>query len=427
LVLDFSPNHAITHHFSSQALLPCPIMRLSWYYFFLIAIQRKQLSDEEWENRPYKRRHSRYQKAFYRALTAEEKQRRQRRIPRASLHTPRQCAWRYLYYSYNDQALITVTGLDHATFEYLLRLFQPIFDSTTPFGETTMKTNQRGRKRQVTAADCLGLVLAWTRTRGSTMSLQMHFGLSMTNLCLYLRFGRRIVASILSHDHYAKIGLPSNEQIQQYKAAIAEKYPLLGDVWSAMDGLKTPIQQSGSTKIQGYFYNGWKHNHFVTSVFCFCPDGTIPIAHMNLPGATHDSTIADWGDIYIKLESVYGRSGGICCVDSAFRMRNAPYIIKSSQNDMVGAGPTTLAQQIDLLRKQQATSMRQSSEWGMRMMQSSFPRLCDKFPYETRGERRISLKMMVLLYNLRARMVGINQIRNVFMPALVIDARTYLQ
>ena len=108
-------------------------------------------------------------------------------------------------------------------------------------------------------------------------------------------------------------------------------------------------------------------------------------------------------------------------------MRNAPYIIKSSQNDMVGAGPMTLAQQIDLLRKQQATSMRQSSEWGMRMMQSSFPRLCDKFPYETRGERRISLKMMVLLYNLRARMVGINQIRNVFMPALVIDARTYLQ
>lgn len=403
-------------------------MQLSWYYFFLFVIKRKQLRDAaEWEKRPYKRRHSRYQKAFYRALSAEEKQLRQRRIPRISLHSTRQCAWRYLFFSYNDQALITVTGLNHATFEYLLRLFKPIFDTTTPFGETIILTNNRGRKRTVTAVDCLGLVLAWTRTRGSTMSLQMHFGMSMTNLSLYLRFGRRIVASILSRDHFAKIALPSDERIQEYKEAIAEKYPLLGDVWSAMDGLKTPIQQSGSTKTQGYFYNGWKHNHFVTSVFCFCPDGTIPIAHMNLPGATHDSTIADWGDIYIKLERVYNRNGGICCVDSAFRMRNKAYIIKSSQNDIVGAGATIWEQRIDLLRKQQATSMRQCSEWGMRTIQASFPRLCDKFPFETKGERRIAIKMMVLIYNLRARLVGINQIKNVFMPALQVDARTYIQ
>jgi hypothetical protein len=148
---------------------------------------------------------------------------------------------------------------------------------------------------------------------------------------------------------------------------------------------------------------------------------------MNLPGATHDSTIADWGDIYIKLERVYNRNGGICCVDSAFRMRNKPYIIKSSQNDIVGAGATIWEQRIDLLRKQQATSMRQCSEWGMRTIQASFPRLCDKFPFETKGERRIAIKMMVLIYNLRARLVGINQIKNVFMPALQVDARTYIQ
>ncbi len=53
---------------------------------------------------------------------------------------------------------------------------------------------------------------------------------------------------------------------------------------------------------EGYFYNDWRHNRFVTSVFCFFPDGTIPIAHMNLPGATHNSRIADWGGIYNKLD-----------------------------------------------------------------------------------------------------------------------------
>jgi hypothetical protein len=51
-------------------------------------------------------------------------------------------------------------------------------------------------------------------------------------------------------------------------------------------------------------------------VFCFCPDGTIPIAHMNLPGATHDRTIADWGNIYDKLQQVYNKNGVKCCVDS---------------------------------------------------------------------------------------------------------------
>jgi hypothetical protein len=107
-------------------------------------------------------------------------------------------------------------------------------------------------------------------------------------------------------------------------------------------------------------------------------------------------------------------------------MRNAEYIIKSSQNDMVGGGLTFEEQAMDLLRKQQATSMRQSSEWGMQMLQSSFPRLCDKFPFETRGERRVAIKMMVLIFNLRARLVGINQIKNFFMPSLIVNAQRYM-
>lgn len=63
----------------------------------------------------------------------------------------------------------------------------------------------------------------------------------------------------------------------------------------------------------------------------------------------------------------------------------------------------------------------------MRAVQSSFPRLNDKFPFETRGEQRIAITMMVLVYNLRARMVGINQIKNFFLPALDVDADEYMQ
>jgi hypothetical protein len=73
-------------------------------------------------------------------------------------------------------------------------------------------------------------------------------------------------------------------------------------------------------------------------------------------------------------------------------------------------------------KKKEATSARQTAEWGMRMIQKSFPGLKDRFVYEERGERRICLKMMVLLYNMRARMVGINQIRNTYMRHLTRDA-----
>ena len=44
------------------------------------------------------------------------------------------------------------------------------------------------------------------------------------------------------------------------------------------------------------------------------------------------------------------------------------------------------------------------------------------FVYEDTGERRILMKMVCLLYNLCARTVGINQIKNVFMRHLDVNA-----
>ncbi len=56
------------------------------------------------------------------------------------------------------------------------------------------------------------------------------------------------------------------------------------------------------------------------------------------------------------------------------------------------------------------------------MIQTSFPWVKDRLVYKEREERRICLKMLVLLYNMRARMVGINQIRNTYMKHLTRNA-----
>jgi hypothetical protein len=97
-------------------------------------------------------------------------------------------------------------------------------------------------------------------------------------------------------------------------------------------------------------------------------------------------------------------------VDFAFGKVNRPFLIKSSQDYFVSSAPSCQEQRLDIQRKQQATPMRQAAEWDMGSFNSSFPHLKDTFVYEETGEHRIVLKMVCLLYNLRALTVGINQI-----------------
>jgi hypothetical protein len=149
---------------------------------------------------------------------------------------------------------------------------------------------------------------------------------------------------------------------------------------------------------------------------------------MNVPGSTHDSTIADIGLIYSKLSWVYETTGAICTVDSAFRCRDSPFLFKSAQT----FGRVTPENEDDDEANyewhgmKQAMSMCQTAEWGMRAIQASFPRISDTFLYETQGERRTICKTMILLYNLRARMVGINQIRNFYLVDLARPAEHFL-
>ena len=191
-----------------------------------------------------------------------------------------------------------------------------------------------------------------------------------------------------------------------------------------MDGLKVLIEEAPDGIVQSRFYNGWKSAHFVTSVLCFAPHGTIPACFYNVPGCTHDSTVADWGRIYTKLKKIYEDTGWKFVINSAFSSTNIPYLIRLSQDYLTADDNLQGAddQLLDLRIKREATSMRQSAEWGMRGIQSSFPRLKDTLPFEEYGERRIILTSLLLLFNLRARLVGINQITSVYYPALEINA-----
>ncbi len=123
-------------------------------------------------------------------------------------------------------------------------------------------------------------------------------------------------------------------------APLGARHPLLHDCWATMDGLKLYLQQAWNTEIKEQFYNGWMHDHYVTSVFCFCPDGTILIAFFNVPGSVHNSQVVELGKIYSKLEHVHVLMGGKCCVDSSFGNLAREYLLKSGQNLLGSSAPT---------------------------------------------------------------------------------------
>ena len=54
-------------------------------------------------------------------------------IPHCSLLSVNRSPWHHVYDSRDDQAMITLTGIDVNSFNYLLGLFAPVFDKYSPF------------------------------------------------------------------------------------------------------------------------------------------------------------------------------------------------------------------------------------------------------------------------------------------------------
>jgi DDE superfamily endonuclease len=268
----------------------------------------------------------------------------------------------------------------------------------------------------ISPTQCLALVLCWYRFRGSEYILQGWFGFTGTHCNIWLRFGRRMLLKALWKEPIAKVTMPTDEKIAMLTSVTEAKHGYLKGVYCVADGLKLSFQSCDGLDEQSMYYNGWTHGHYITNLLVFSMDGRIINAVLNAPGSVHDSTLAEWGNVYETLESVYLRTGGRCCLDSAFAAKRADYLIKSAQNLNVAKDAT------ELNEMSQATSIRQAAEWGMRAVQSAFPRLTDKIKFEENGERRVFLALAVMLYNVRLELVGLNQIRNTYVPSLSRDA-----
>lgn len=145
--------------------------------------------------------------------------------------------------------------------------------------------------------------------------------------------------------------------------------------------------------------------------------GTIIACRLNAPGSWHDSKVAQ--TIYRKLRS-RTPNGFYLVADTAFPRGSAELRRGGFIRALMKAGETLhmtdeeiqAAVQFD----NQLLSCRQAAEWGMRMIQGSFGRLRMPLPINDTKRRANLIETCVRLSNVHARLVGISQIKDVFMP-----------
>lgn len=143
--------------------------------------------------------------------------------------------------------------------------------------------------------------------------------------------------------------------------------------------------------------------------------GVIINAVINTPGSWHDARVARPifdtlrtrvpDDFFLVSDTAFPR--GMQSIEGKIR---AP--LKTGER--VPSDPILLQHLLAFNR--QLLSYRQTAEWGMRMLQGSFGRLRVPLPITSMTRCRCLIETCARLSNVRARCVGINEIRSVYMP-----------
>ena len=143
--------------------------------------------------------------------------------------------------------------------------------------------------------------------------------------------------------------------------------------------------------------------------------GEIIASCTNYPGSWHDSQVAQ--GIYEKLDTETP-DGFSLVADSAFPQGydciagKIRVPLKAGEKLPMDA----YLRQHMLTYSRAILSYRQTAEWGMREIQGRFGRLRIPLEIEDTDGRADLIETCFRLHNLRARRVGINHIRNVYVP-----------
>jgi len=325
---------------------------------------------------------------------------------RAAVVHPSLSPWRYLYDHGDDGSFLHLTGL---TREAFIVLHDILFPPEPPdeFGR-----RPPGRPKLLDNSSSVGLLLFYI---GSTMTnkyLCLIFGIVPTQCTIYIQDMLLLATDKLCYHPLSSVRFPDAAKMEQFAAMINVREPLINDVIGFMDGVSLPTQCTSEENEQNAMYDGYTCDTTVNNVLAYGPDGKVFLSALNFPGSWTDGKLSAHFIEFIKQK--IGRYK--ICVDQGFPRQGEAYgILVGPISRRTARGLHRDVRDYLLKISNIHTSLWQASEWGMRGLQGTFPRLKSRLPSD-KNKRRLVLEAIVFVHNLRTDIVGMNQIKTVFFP-----------
>lgn len=320
-------------------------------------------------------------------------------LTRSGILHPRLSPWQRLLDFGDADSFLLMTGMTRPAFFQLQSIvFEP--------------RGNRGRPPDISESTQLGLYLMYIGSKMSVKHLCLIFGVVPSTCSRVITRMLYVVVASLSENILASVNWPTAAKMAEFSELIAGREPLAKGVIGFMDGLALPTECSSNEEIQNAYYNGYHADTMINNVLAFGPDGKIFFAALNYPGSWHDGSLVmellAWlkekiGAFKVCVDQGFPRSG------DAFDIFVGPFSEKAARN----LSPILRDSLLNMANIY--TSLRQSSEWGMRALQGTFPRLKTRMT-SNQTKRKLILKSIVLIHNFRTEIVGLNQICTVFNP-----------
>lgn len=303
-------------------------------------------------------------------------------------------------------------GLNCIAFDTVLVKFQQYYE-TTPMKRSDSKNGlPRTWRRALDAAGVLGLVLHYLTSTMDDTALCQIFSITPTCCTRYLDWGLDLLLLAYKTVEAARIVWPTPVEMEKLSLRIQArrgKQTSVSNTFGFVDGCKLHCKQSLNDFEQSQYYNGWKTDHFISNVFCFDTQGCIIWASLNNPGSWHDSTCSKC--LYDRLKDQTPDPYNILA-DTAFPYLDGKILKPLKTGDSIPRTRQGFAAAIKT--SHEVTSERQAAEWGMRALQGAFPRLYVPTAASDHPRRLRMLTAVARTFNVRTRLVGINQLKTVY-------------
>ncbi len=319
-------------------------------------------------------------------------------ITRAGLLLPSSSPIAQVLASADTSTFVTTFGINRAIFDELCPLFSNRFNLSSR------------RFCHFSPILRLGITLVWLRSSAEQQFLCFFCGVIPSTLSNVLHESMPILRDILSTIPECEVVFPNEFRIKQLAAVMELDFPELRGGFAFVDGTMIKIPHIGSEVEQHAYYCIRKSHHAVNNVFIFGVDGIILAACLNSPGSWHDSEVCRVGGLYENIRSI--PEGYFVIGDSAFATKECGTKMKTTRTNSAEVVSPFLSA---------LCSARQSVEWGMRAYKSTFRRFSRTLDVRDHQYRKIVFDVSVLLFNLRTKRVGRNQIRTVWMNLLEQD------